>query len=166
MKFDEAAAAYGLVQVVFADVTGRLVWAVAELQRQKDPTVTFEKVYKKQFKNILDAFKDELKALSGRSAGMSDDLLALQDSAGELAALATWRNDRIHARVVMSAHGLSLYDWRTGKPLSISQAECVDKIERLTRVLVTLEQYLPSILGHLDMEKDLAAMFEGINLAL
>lgn len=46
MKLDATAAAYGLIQVVFADVTVRLARAVFFLQRQRDANVTFEQIFR------------------------------------------------------------------------------------------------------------------------
>jgi hypothetical protein len=176
LKVDATAAAYGLVQVVFAHVTERLATAVFVLKqkracrgavvdliwkldflglqllprRQRDRPVTVEQIYRMEFKRLLDAFRDELKHLDRQAE--SNDLSQLRDACTELSAVSRWRNDRIHARVRPVDDRLALYD-RVGKRLSISQDECVGIAERLTKVIVTLEVHLSSVVKDLDFDK-------------
>jgi hypothetical protein len=160
MKLDMTAAAYGLIQVVFADVTNRLAQAVFVLQKRRDANITFERIFCAEFTRILRSFKIELKQLDQAHIVEADDVETLREICPELATLAVWRNDRIHARIEPVSDGLALYEWRTGKRLSISYEECTEIIERLTKVIVTLEAYLPPVLRSVDLEKEIDAFFD------
>jgi hypothetical protein len=161
MKLDSTAAAYGLIQVVFADVTDRLATAVFMLRQRRDSNVTFEETFAPGFKKILKAFKAELKQFDMQES-MAGDIDALRDVCSQLATLSIWRNDRIHARVRQIDEGLALYDWRTSKRLSISYEECDKIIHDLTKVLVTLEAYIPALVGSLDFDREFDAFFKGL----
>ena len=180
MTLDSTAAAYGLVQVVFADVTDKLATAVFVLKqrrdaritsldqicklkfmrlqfvlkRRRDASVTVEQIYKLEFKRLLEAFRDELKQFDGQIE-LVDDLRLLREACQGLEAVSQWRNDRIHARVRQVDDGLALYD-RAGKRLSISHEECVGITDKLTKVIVALEAYLPSIFKSIDFDKALS----------
>jgi len=101
MQIDATAGAYGLFQVVFADLTEHLAAAVFRLQQAKDPSVTFEQIFRLEFKRVLDRFKEELKQFDGKRS-LEEDLHWLHDAVGQMAAIAQWRHDRIHARVIWS----------------------------------------------------------------
>jgi hypothetical protein len=159
MKLDMTASAYGLIQVVFADVTVRLARAVFLLQKRKDANITFEGIFRKQFKQILGCFKDELKQLDQAYLVETPDVETFREMCDELATLAVWRNDRIHAIVEPVSDGFALYDRRTRKRLSISCEECKEIIERLTKVIVKLEA-LPAVLRSLDVEEEIDAFFD------
>jgi hypothetical protein len=79
MKLDDAAAAYGLMQVVFADVTDRLACAVFELQRTHDASTDFTDIYRKDFKRIREALKEELKQ-PGEKKQIAEDLRAVREA--------------------------------------------------------------------------------------
>jgi hypothetical protein len=160
MKIDGTAAAYGLIQVVFADVTERLAGAVFILRRRREPNVTLEQIFRPGFKHILDEFKTELRQCEQTPLVDADDVAALQEACRQLAKLSVWRNDRIHARVRQGSDGFALYDWRTGKQLSISYEECDAIIQQLVKVIVTLEAYLPPVIRTLDFDKELMAFFK------
>ena len=177
MNLDATAATYGLVQAVFAHVTDKLTTAVFVLRqkrdcrlpvvdqiwrldflgfqfvlrRQRDSPVTVQQIHSMEFKRLLDAFRDELKHLDGQ-ADLAADLRQLRDACQQLSVASKWRNDRIHARVRTVDAGLALYD-REGKRLSINQDECVGIIKKLTKVIVTLEVHLSSVVRSLDFDK-------------
>ena len=158
MKFDDLAAAYGLVQVVFADVTDRLASAVFELQRRRDASLNFSDIYRLEFTRLRKAFKEELKQFDGNEP-IAADLKPVRDAVAELGTLGAWRNDRIHARVRSTFHGLALYDWRSGERLSINPKECTEVLEKLVKVIVTFEAHLPALFSDIDLEKALSDVF-------
>src|SRR5215467_8967699 len=106
MHFDATASAYGLIQVVYADVTDHLAAAVVILRKRTDRDADFKRIFGSGFERILDAFKSELRQLAAAKP-VTDDVTALI----EVCRLAKWRNDRIHARVREFADGWTLYDW-------------------------------------------------------
>jgi hypothetical protein len=164
MTFDSTSSAYGLVQVVFADVTDRLATAVFVFQQRRDPNVTFGEIYELQFKRLLKAFKNELKQFGGQPS-VADDLRAIQEVCQELGNLSAWRNDRIHARVREVDGKLALYDWRTGERLTISYEECVEIIDRLARVIATLQGHMPALVSNLDFDKEWNTFFGDLEAA-
>lgn len=171
MKMDATAAAYGLVQVVFADAAERLATALFLLRQQQDPTVRFERIFRCSFGKILKAFQRELKQFGPKQpeaenlpnppkAIDADDLQALEGACTELSSLSKWRNQTIHARVRLVDDGLALYDGKTGNRLSITTANCFEIIQRLTKVIVTFEAYLPALFDSLDLTKRISALSE------
>jgi hypothetical protein len=79
--------------------------------------------------------------------------------------LAAWRNSRIHAQVRRVDNGLALYDGKTKKQLSISYEECAGVIDRLIKVIMTLEAYLPSLVKSVDLDKALNDLFADLEKA-
>ena len=95
---NDTAAAYGLFQVVFADVTDHLAVATFRLRERKESDLVFEDVFRQEFKKTLKQFRRELRQFEGRSA-VSDNLYPVHEACKAMSKLAVWRNDRIHARV-------------------------------------------------------------------
>ncbi len=155
MLIDATAGAYGLFQVVFADLTEHLAVAVFRLRQVKAPGLTFEQIFRLEFKRILDQFKEELKQFDGKRL-LEEDLHWLLAAVDQMAIIAKWRHERIHARVRPVDGGLGLYDWRTRERLPISYEECKGKIDEATKLIVTLEAHVPQLVGWLDWNK----MFE------
>ena len=58
MTFDDTASAYGLFQVVFADVVDHLAVATFRLRERKEPSLQFEKVFRQEAKKILGQLRD------------------------------------------------------------------------------------------------------------
>jgi len=77
MRINETAAAYGLFQVIFADVADHLAIATFHLRKQKEPDLTFQTVFKQEFKRTLKQFRRELWQFEGRPA-VFDSLYALR----------------------------------------------------------------------------------------
>src|ERR1700744_5809255 len=120
MNLDDAAAAYGLFQVVFADIADHVAVATFRLRELKEPELTFETVFRQEFSKMFKQFRKELRQFEGRSA-VDVYLRDGREACEIISKLADWRNDRIHARVRMTDTGYPLYDWRTRKRLEISR---------------------------------------------
>jgi hypothetical protein len=157
MTLDDTAAAYGLVQVVFADVTDHLAFATFTLQQREEANISFP--HRHLFGQWLSDFKCQLKRLKDVQS-LDDALTALREVCRELKVLSGWRNERIHARVRQVEDGLALYNARTGQRLSISYEECIGIIERLVKAKSALWEYLPVIVRELDLDKEFKAFWK------
>jgi hypothetical protein len=73
--------------------------------------------------------------------------------------LAAWRNDRIHARVRMTADGYALYDWRTRHRLEMSRAEIEEDIQLAIHAMVELEAHVPDLVQLLKWEDEFDQLF-------
>lgn len=62
MVLNETAAAYGVFQVIFAELHGCLAAATWHLRRRFDPNLTFSKVHRQGFRCTLEQFKKESKS--------------------------------------------------------------------------------------------------------
>jgi hypothetical protein len=158
MKIDDTAAAYGLIQIVFADITDRLSTALYALLSERDSRITPMKVHRKEFGRFLKEFKTELKQFDGQGS-VDCELHELREACHELASLATWRNDRIHARVRQESDGFALYDWRTGKRLSMNGEECNVVIQTLVKIIGTFDATIPHLIHSLEADKAFEALF-------
>lgn len=137
MKIDETAAAYGLFQLAFAEVTEYLAAALFRLRRDRETELEFAHVFRMKFSRMLSEFKEELKRFDGRTA-VVEELGSLRGACSQMKALSQWRNCRSHARVRRVDDGLALYDWKTHKRLSITFEECEEKILEAGRVRIAL----------------------------
>src|SRR6185503_1401275 len=138
MTFNDTAAAYGLFQVVFADMADHLAVATFRLREHRELGLSFETVFGQQFERTLKQFRQELRQFDDRSH-ISDRLHDLREACKTMSALAVWRNDRIHARVQMTDHGYVLYDWRTRNRLEITREQIELKINQAIKTTVDLE---------------------------
>jgi hypothetical protein len=154
VRLDQTAAAYGLFQVVYTDLTERLAFAVFELRKRNEPTLRFENVFAKQYKHLLGSFRDLLKQIDGDSF-IADSVAALRAACDLMSDLGVWRNDRLHARVRMTEDGYVLYDWKTCKRLSISYEELDGRIQQAIKAAVELEVHLVRLLRSTDFEVEL-----------
>jgi hypothetical protein len=161
MKLDDTAATYGLVQVVFADVTDHLAFAIFRLRQAKGTAVNFQDIVNLKFGYMVSNFKTELRQFTHPQppddardeVGIAD----LNEVCKELKALSKWRNDRIHARVRWVEDGLALYNGKTGERLSINHGECTEVLNRLVKAIVKLDTYVPELVRSLDFNNE----FEG-----
>jgi hypothetical protein len=189
MQLDSTAAAYGLIQVVFAEVTERLAYALFILQQRQGATTfeerhrrkctlpfrqfkaelrftlyrkkpaTLDEILRRDFSRILDEFKAELKQFDDEPS-VDADLKDVRDACSELATLARWRNERIHALVRQVEDGKALYSLKTRERLSISYPECEDILHKLADIAVKLQHCLPKLLNTLDFNEKLYAAFK------
>jgi hypothetical protein len=157
MTFDDTAAAYGLVQVVFADVADHLAFALFTLRQKKDATASVIKP--SQFGRILSEFKTELRQFE-HVQSLDSAVADLRKCCQELKALSKWRNERIHARVRQVGDGFALYNAETGERLSINHVECNEISQRLAGALVTLDTNVPALVNNLDFEKEFQAFWK------
>jgi hypothetical protein len=139
--------------------------AVFRLRQRTEPNLTFEEVFRTEFRRLLTQFRDELKQ---HEPGNSDaeDVTALRNACNSMSKLANWRNDRIHARVRNTEEGYALYDWRTRKRLAMTPEEIEDKTRDAFNAKQILEMYVPNFIVGLDIEKDiekLLATLPGLN---
>lgn len=156
MKLDSTAAAYGLIQVVFADAAERLAYALFVLEQRRGAATSFEKIHHRKFRRILEAFEDELKQFDGERK-VAADLNDVRDACSQLKTLSHWRNERIHALVRQVDDGFALYSLETRKRLSISYQECDDILHKLVDIAMTLGVCLPKLLNALDLNERLYA---------
>ena len=158
MQLDSTAAAYGLIQVVFADATERLAYALFTLQRRRK-AVTFEEILSRNFSHILKAFKVELKQFE-REQSVAAELKDVRDACEQLDTLSQWRNERIHARVKWVENGMALYNSKMRQRLSISYPECDEIIHKLAYIISTLATCLPKLINVLDFDETFDAFFK------
>ncbi len=162
MKLDETAAAYGLFQVVFADVADHLAVATFRLREQKEPELTFEAVFRQEFKTTLKQFRKELRYFERRSP-VASSLSIIKESCTVAAKLANWRNERIHARVRMVENeGYALYDWRTRRRLEITKDKIERHIEQAIKAIVDLQAHLPELVTMLEWDAEVESLLSTI----
>jgi hypothetical protein len=153
MRLDDIAALYGLFQLVFADVTDHLAVATFRLRERKDPGLTFETVFRQQFKQILKQFQRELDQFDGDSP-VADSVDAVRAACETMSTLADWRNDRIHARIRMTEHGYALYDWRTRRRLEITREDIERNIDMAANAIAELEGHVKHLVGVLTWDEE------------
>jgi hypothetical protein len=158
MTLNDTAAAYGLFQVVFADVVDHLAVATFRLRELRESGLVFESVFKQEFKKLLKQFRQELKQFDGRSP-VADSLHGVREACKIISALAVWRNDRIHARVHMSEHGYALYDWRTRRRLEIRREQIEQNINLAIKAIVELEAHVPHLVHLLKWDEEFEKLF-------
>jgi hypothetical protein len=159
MGSDDTAAAYGLLQVVFAHVTDQLAYSLFTLIQRRDATVSFEKIFRCEFGRMLSAFKAELRQFKDAPL-LHVELIELRNTCQELKSLSKWRNERIHARVQVVGDGLALYSGKTRERLSMNYAECANIRQRLVRALVILQTNVPRLVDDLDFKEKFDAIWK------
>src|SRR5690348_3624138 len=143
MKYDQTAMSYGLFQVVFAHMTYELARALFELRKRSDKQFTWKQI-PWPFKEQVKQFKKELDALE-QECEQKDSLAEVRRLLKIAERLAPWRNDRVHAIAGQVDHKLVLFDWKTGKRLSISADECDRMIADAVQVITTLPTHISEI---------------------
>jgi len=146
MKLSDTAAAYGLFQVVFADLTDHLAQATYDLRAQREPGLGFETVFRQRFSRALEQFRCELQQFDQRSPD-SESLDALREAAAIIPKVEKWRNERIHARVHLTEHGYVLRDWRTGRLLEITTEQVELQINLAIKAMVLFEAHVPRLVN-------------------
>jgi hypothetical protein len=140
LRIDSTAAAYGVFQVVFADMTEHLARSLYRLQQPPEPIDRLWNRLSGKFSLLLSNFKDALKQFDGYVAH-ENAILALRQACIVAREISRWRNSRIHAHVRIVDDGLALYD-REGERLSMTSQECQDKIREAYKVIVTLKTHI------------------------
>ncbi len=143
MVFNETAAAYGLFQVVFAEMHGHLAAATFHLRRRHERSLQYEKVHGQPFQQTLREFRQQLCQLSD-SNGLFPEVEMLRKACDSIDCLAQWRNERVHARVRRTEEGLELYAQRrnnpgTGQRLEMSKEFFEELIRKAIEVTVTFQ---------------------------
>jgi hypothetical protein len=135
--------------------------AVFRLRQRTEPNLTFEEVFRTEFRRLLTQFRDELKQ---HEPGNSDaeDVTALRNACNSMSKLANWRNDRIHARVRNTEEGYALNDWRTRKRLAMTPEEIEDKTRDALKAKQIFEMWLPNFIVGLDIEEDLEKLLSTV----
>jgi hypothetical protein len=159
MTINSTAAAYGLFQVAFADVTYHLAQALLALKRHHHPAATLKwpetapTTMLKNFRHELEQFRN--------AAAPDDDVEALQRTCREIECLARWRNVRIHARVEETADGLALCDWQTGQRLPITEAECEQNIAAAAKIIADLAGHMSPLLVQFKVNRSIDELLFG-----
>jgi len=143
MVFNETAAAYGLFQVVFAEMHEYLAAATYHLRRRNEQSLQYEKVHRQGFEKTLKQFRKQLCQLSD-SGGVAEGIEALKKACDSMACLAQWRNERVHARVLRTEEGLELYAPLRDNPgkaqrLEMSKGFFEERIREAIKVTVTFQ---------------------------
>jgi hypothetical protein len=156
MRPDPITSAYGFFQVVFADMADTLADAVFRLRQRTEANLKFEEVFGDTFGRLVAQFRKEL--------GTSDaeDVAALRSACDSMSRLATWRNDRIHARVRMTEDGYALYDWRTRKRLQMTHEDIDHNTKEAFKTKQTIEMYVPNLIVGLDIEADIERLLSTV----
>ncbi len=151
MTIDQAAAAYGLFQLAFAEVVDHIAGTLFALRQQKEADLSYSNVFGLNFGRQIRELEGELKTFDQyQSQWMVEHLGPLREACRRARLLSNWRNKRIHARVQRTEAGLALFDWRTLERLSISHDECAEKIDEALWIVGTLKCYAPHLVDHLD----------------
>jgi hypothetical protein len=158
MTLNRTAAAYGLFQVVFAELEDHLAIATFKLRERNDHGLTFEEVFKQPLRQKLRQFKCELRQFEGQSHAC-DSLYALREACKTISQLATWRNARIHARVRLTEDGYALYDWQTHRRLEISEEQIGQHINLALKVVVELAAHMQGLTHLLEFDKEFEKLF-------
>lgn len=161
MKIDPTASAYGLFQVVFANVIYEIARALYALRVHHEPTFTFEQI-PWQFSRLLKELRIELHQLEENCAER-DSLAEVRRMCGFAADLAPWRDRRIHARVRQIDDGLALFDWKTGEQLSITTAEVEQRISIAVQIACNLPAHMSYLVREVDSRKAMNDFFEHMN---
>jgi len=144
MRFSSPAAAFGIFQLVYAEMTYKLAFALFRLRRLKEPKQTFIEVFRIPFGQMLREFKKELRQFDG-SADVADELAAVRKTCCQMREIAKWRNECIHVMVRLEDDGYALYEWKTGQRLQMNLTECERRIQDAQKVIITL----PDDVNHL-----------------
>jgi hypothetical protein len=159
MNLNDTAAAYGLFQVVFADIADHAAVATFRLRELKEPGLSFETVFRQEFSKTFKQFRQELKQFDERSS-VADYRRDLREACEVISKLAVWRNDRIHARVRMADTGYALYDWRTRKRLEISREGLEENIRLGVKAIVALEANVQHLVRQLNFDAEFEKLFK------
>ncbi len=162
MTLSDTAAAYGLFQVVCADLIDHLAVAVFRLRISKEPWLAFETVFRQEFKRTLKEIRRELRQFEDRSS-VSDSLAAVRGACKVMSKLAVWRNDRVHARVRLTEEGYALYDWRTRRRLAITRAQIEQNIQVAIKAIVDLEAHVPHLVHLSDWDAEFERLFSTVS---
>jgi hypothetical protein len=161
MRFTHTACAYGLFQVVFADVADHLAVATFRLRERKEPSLTLEAVFGQRVSDTLKQFRKEL-GESGEGLPVSESVADLRGACDIIAKLFNWRNDRIHARVRMTEDGYALYDKRTGHRFELNREQLENNIQQAVQAIVTLKANVQNVVGRLEWHEEFEKMFREI----
>lgn len=159
MQLTDTAAAYGVFQVVFADLADHLAVATFRLRERREPDISLEDVFKQQFSCTLKQFRQELCRVDDNCSPASEHVRDLLGVCKVAADVANWRNDRIHARVRMTDSGYALYDKRTGKRLELYREQIEKNIEQTIKAIVELEASVQHVVGQIEWEEEFEKMF-------
>jgi hypothetical protein len=154
VKLDDNAAAFGLFQLTYADVEQQFATAVFFIRRIKEPGLKFEDVFKLPLSELRKSLKNELKQFEGQSSHEME-LHDLRNACTKAEALANWRNPRAHPRVRVDENGITIYDWRTLKPLTINRDECIEKIEEAAGITASVAFNVGQILRELESQAEI-----------
>ncbi len=158
MVFDEAAAAYGVFQVVFGEVVDLLSVSTFQFRYREDSQLKFEDVFKQNLSTNLKTLRRMLHRFDDRSA-VEDHLQFVRHACDSAEELAKWRNERIHARVQWSERGYSLFSWRTRQPLEMTADHIRKQIGSAIKVTVLLKAHVPHLVGLLDWDAEFDRVF-------
>ena len=161
MKLDENAAAFGLFQLAFANLSQQLAMAVFYLRRINEPDLKFENVFKMEFSRLREALLGQLRQCDNQQC-LDMDLQHLRCRCEQIAVLANWRNDRTHPRVRLDESGIAIYNWRTFQQLSIKTEECVQQIEKASAYTVDVDHLVGSILRTLESKNKMDKLLSEI----
>jgi hypothetical protein len=159
MRLDENAAAFGLFHLAYANLTQALARAVWLIKRVSEPSVQFERVFSLTFSQLLKALREQLEKHGG-SASADPNVQSLLDVGTKIEVLAAWRNARAHPLVQIDHNGITLYDWRTRKPLSVGLGECMEKIQQSIGFGCELDSYAGGFVGSVRSDKVLHEMID------
>jgi hypothetical protein len=160
MTADSTAASYGLFQVVFANMTYELARALFALRSRRDRHYGWRDVPWK-FKQLLRELRRELDKLEG-TCTEKDSLAAVRRACHVAERLAPWRDSRTHAIVKQVDSGLALFDWKTGKPLSLTTAECERNMDELVKVICEIPVHMTCLIREFDSSQNMREYFETV----
>ena len=158
MNLDQNAAAFGLFHLAFANLTQQLAAALFYIRRLKEPNLKFKDVFNLKFSRMLREFKEELKQLEGGSHDLA--VQALLPVCETIETLGDWRNARIHPRVQIDEHGITIYDWRTRERLIVDLDDTLLKVERMHWITIALEQNAGILVRELKSKMEWDEVFE------
>ena len=155
INIEPLTASFGLFQIVFADLTECFAIALFRLKQHEDQTLTLQQVFKRNFSEILEELKDQLKQLeptpiSPKRAVLSE-LKELKKARERAAELNHWRNERIHARVRYYNDVYILHNNKTGKRLAMEG--CREKPDEALKLVGDVEGNIAALEGFIKHRK-------------
>jgi hypothetical protein len=154
MVVTDTAAAYGLFQLVFADVTKYLAIATFRLRQRHEPQLTFEDVFRQRVSETRKQLWRELSRFDDRPT-VSAELTEMREACEAISKIESWRNSRVHALVEWTDEGYALYDWHTHRRLEVTLEQIEEQIELANRAGMSLRIHTPAFESQLNWDEEL-----------
>jgi hypothetical protein len=157
---NHTAAAYGMFQVVFGDLSDHLAFYTFHLRKRHESELRFEAVFGQPFGQTFCQFKRELERFDKEAE--ADSLCAIRGACDKIAALQDWRNKRVHARYRQTPDGYALFHWRSGNRLEMFSEDIEKQIQLACKVIVELEADVLNLTHEAKWTEEFEGLFEAL----